>query len=86
MTDFAIKPRLTSEQVLAAARSYGWEVVPHSDGGMFAACGAHRMIVAFNEDGTFRAASIRQGLEGLALSLMKQEVLGQLAQHGRPAQ
>lgn len=75
---------LTPEQARAAATSYGWSVLPHDNGGFFAQSGQHRMIVDFNEDGSFRCAHVREGRDGMDQALMEGAVVGEFAMRGRP--
>lgn len=71
--------KLTPEQARAAAEAYGWSVLPHDNGGFFAQRGEYRMIVTFDERGTFRHASVCEGLDGFPLSLLGGAVIAQLA-------
>lgn len=41
--------------------------------------------VAFEAAGTFRYASTRKGVGGMETMLLEVSVIGQFAQHGRPA-
>jgi hypothetical protein len=84
MTDFEfrITAPLTPDQARAAAKGYGWSVLPHDNGGFFAQRGQHRMIVTFAEDGSFRHAEVREGRDGFAVSLLEGDVVGQLAMRG----
>lgn len=77
-------PSVTPTEARAAAASYGWSVVPHDNGGFFAQSGEHRMIVVFNEDGSFRRAHVREGRDGMDMTLLGGAVVGALAQYGRP--
>lgn len=78
------EPRLTPTQARAAADGYGWSVLPHDNGGFFAQSGEYRMIVVFNDDGSFRCAHVRKGRDGMDMDLMEGAVVGEFAMHGRP--
>lgn len=84
MTHTPLEPALTSTQARAAATAYGWSVLPHDNGGFFAQCGQHRMIVTFAPDGSFRAADVREGRDEMAMALMEEAVVGELARRGNP--
>lgn len=84
MTRIQLEPALTPTQALAAATGYGWSVLPHDNGGFFAQSDKHCMTVVFNEDRTFRCASIRQGADGMAAMVPEDLVVGRLARHGKP--
>jgi hypothetical protein len=80
-----IENRLTPDQALAAATAYGWSVLPHDNGGFFAQSGEHQVVVAFNEDRSFRHGQVREGGDGIALFLEEGTVVFAFMQHGRPA-
>lgn len=84
MTRLPLTPALTPTQALAAATGYGWTVTPHDNGGLFAQHGQHQMIVAFNEDGSFRHAQVREAGDEIALFLEEGTVVATFVQHGRP--
>ncbi|MFM9616838.1 hypothetical protein ACKI14_02610 [Streptomyces turgidiscabies] len=79
------EPRLTPTQALAAATAYGWSVLPHDHGGFFAQVGQHQMVVAFNEDGSFRHAQVRERDGEVPLFLEEGTVVFAFTQYGRPA-
>lgn len=82
MTRIPLEPALTSTQARAAAAAYGWSVLPHDNGGFFAQCGQHRMVVTFAPDGSFRAADVREERNEVAMALMEGAVVGELARRG----
>lgn len=79
------EPRLTPVQALAAATAYGWSVLPHDNGGFFAQADRNQMVVAFNEDGSFRHAQVREGSSEVPLFLEEGTVVYAFMQYGRPA-
>ncbi|MFJ5967904.1 hypothetical protein [Streptomyces sp. NPDC093060] len=79
MSNFAT---LTPEQARAAATGYGWNVLPHDNGGFFAHRGPHQMIVTFAPDGSFRHASVREGANGPEQLLPEGAVIAELVMRG----
>ena len=82
MTRIPLEPALTSKQARDAAAAYGWSVLPHDHGGFFAQRGQHCMVVTFAPDGSFRAADVRDGHDGMAMALVEGAVVGELARRG----
>lgn len=84
MTYLPLTPALAPTQALAAATGYGWSVTPHDNGGFFAQSDQHQVVVAFNEDGSFRHAQVREAGAEIALFLTEETVVYALMQYGRP--